>query len=329
VDNKLRSIEAAVLSLDKEFGKGTVMRLGSGQKLNVSVMPTGILSIDFALGVGGLPRGRIVEIYGPEGSGKTTVALHAVAEAQKKGGYAAFIDVEHALDPNYAREIGINTDDLFVAQPTVGEEALTITERLVQSEGIDVVVIDSVAALIPRAEHEGAMGDAHVGLQARLMSQAMRKLSGAISSSHTVVIFINQIREKVGILFGSPEVTPGGRALKFYASIRLDIRKREPIKQGSEIIGTRTQVKVVKNKVAPPFKETQFDLIYGKGVSREGCILDIAVDQEIIEKNGSWYQYRDQRIGQGRENSKKFLQENSDTAKQIEESILEKMGLAR
>jgi recombination protein RecA len=329
VDNKLRSIKAAVLSLDKEFGKGTVMRLGSGQKLNVSVMPTGILSIDLALGVGGLPRGRIVEIYGPEGSGKTTVALHAVAEAQKKGGYAAFIDVEHALDPNYAREIGINTDDLFVAQPTVGEEALTITERLVQSEGIDVVVIDSVAALIPRAEHEGAMGDAHVGLQARLMSQAMRKLSGAISSSHTVVIFINQIREKVGILFGSPEVTPGGRALKFYASIRLDIRKREPIKQGSEIIGTRTQVKVVKNKVAPPFKETQFDLIYGKGVSREGCILDIAVDQEIIEKNGSWYQYRDQRIGQGRENSKKFLQENSDTAKQIEESILEKMGLAR
>ncbi|OPL09792.1 MAG: DNA recombination/repair protein RecA [Firmicutes bacterium ML8_F2] len=329
MDNKLRSIKAAVLSLDKEFGKGTVMRLGSGQKLNVSVMPTGILSIDLALGVGGLPRGRIVEIYGPEGSGKTTVALHAVAEAQKKGGYAAFIDVEHALDPNYAREIGINTDDLFVAQPTVGEEALTITERLVQSEGIDVVVIDSVAALIPRAEHEGAMGDAHVGLQARLMSQAMRKLSGAISSSHTVVIFINQIREKVGILFGSPEVTPGGRALKFYASIRLDIRKREPIKQGSEIIGTRTQVKVVKNKVAPPFKETQFDLIYGKGVSREGCILDIAVDQEIIEKNGSWYQYRDQRIGQGRENSKKFLQENSDTAKQIEESILEKMGLAR
>lgn len=319
--DKLKAIEEAIISLDKEFGRGTVMQLGSTQKLDISVVPTGILSIDLVLGVGGLPRGRIVEIYGPEGSGKTTVALHAVAEIQKRGGYAAFIDVEHALDPNYARQIGVNIDELFIAQPSMGEEALTITERLVQSGGIDMVVIDSVAALVPRAEYEGSIGDAHVGLRARLMSQAMRKLSGVVSKTNSIVIFINQIREKVGILFGNPEVTPGGRALKFHASVRLDIRKREFIKVKDNVIGTITKVRVVKNKVASPFKETQFDLIYGEGVSKEGCILDIAVEKKIVEKRGAWYAYQGQQLGQGKENSKSFLKENPELLDEIEAFI--------
>lgn len=318
---KKKALETALLQIEKQFGKGSIMKLGSGGVCNIDVIPTGALSLDIALGVGGLPRGRIIEIFGPESSGKTTVALHVIAEAQKGGGFAAFVDAEHALDPIYARNLGVNIDELLVSQPDTGEQALEISEMLVRSGAIDILVVDSVAALVPRAEIEGEMGDTHVGLQARLMSQAMRKLSGIISKSQTVVIFINQIREKVGVMFGNPETTPGGRALKFYASVRLDIRKLEPLKQGNDIIGNRTRAKVVKNKVAPPFRQAEFDIIYGKGVSREGCILDLAIESEIVKKSGAWYSYGEERLGQGKENVREFLKNNPDLFKSIEKQI--------
>jgi len=293
--------------------------------MNVEVIPTGALSLDIALGVGGIPRGRVVEIYGPESSGKTTVALHILAEAQKLGGTAAFIDAEHALDPVYARRLGVDIDNLLISQPDTGEQALEIAEALVRSGAVDVIVVDSVAALVPRAEIEGEMGDSHVGLQARLMSQALRKLTGAISKSHTVAIFINQIREKVGVMFGNPEITPGGRALKFYASVRLEVRKTETLKHGADIVGVRTRAKVVKNKVAPPFKQADFDIMYGEGISREGCIIDIATEMKIIEKSGAWYSYNGERLGQGRENVKEFFKENTAVAVEIETKIREVM----
>lgn len=325
---KIKALESAMNQIEKQFGKGSVMRLGdSSAKLNVESIPTGSLELDIALGIGGLPRGRIVEIFGPESSGKTTVALHSIAEAQKLGGSAAFIDAEHALDPEYAKNLGVDIDNLIVSQPDTGEQALEITEALVRSGAIDVIVIDSVAALVPRAEIEGEMGDAHVGLQARLMSQALRKLAGAISKSKCVAIFINQLREKVGIMFGNPETTPGGRALKFYASVRLDVRKIDNIKQGDEVQGNRTRVKVVKNKVAPPFKTAEFDIMYGKGISKDGSILDVGVTCGIIQKSGAWFSYGDQRIGQGRENAKVFLQENPDIKKEVEAKIREKYNL--
>lgn len=318
---KKKALESALLQIEKQFGKGSIMRLGSGGIRNIAVIPTGALSLDIALGVGGLPRGRIIEIFGPESSGKTTVALHVIAEAQQKGGFAAFIDAEHALDPVYAGNLGVNIDELLVSQPDTGEQALEIAEALVRSGAIDVLVVDSVAALVPRAEIEGEMGDSHVGLQARLMSQAMRKLSGIISKSQTIVIFINQIREKVGVMFGNPETTPGGRALKFYASVRLDIRKLEPLKQGNDIVGNRTRVKVVKNKVAPPFRQAEFDIIYGKGISREGCILDLAIESEIVKKSGAWYSFGEERLGQGKENVREFLKNNPDIYYSIEKQI--------
>ncbi len=316
-----KALETALLQIEKQFGKGSIMKLGSGGIADISVIPTGALSLDIALGVGGLPKGRIIEVFGPESSGKTTVALHIIAEAQKAGGYAAFIDAEHALDPSYARNLGVNIDELLVSQPDTGEQALEIAEALVRSGAMDIVVIDSVAALVPRAEIEGEMGDTHVGLQARLMSQAMRKLSGIISKSQTVVVFINQIREKVGVMFGNPEVTPGGRALKFYSSVRLDIRKLEPLKQGNEIIGNRTRAKVVKNKVAPPFRQAEFDIIYGKGISREGCILDLAIECEVVKKSGAWYSYGEERLGQGKENVREFLKNNPELFQTIEKQI--------
>ncbi len=318
---KKKALETALLQIEKQFGKGSIMKLGSGGISNIAVIPTGTLSLDIALGVGGLPRGRIIEIFGPESSGKTTVALHVIAEAQKSGGFAAFIDAEHALDPVYARNLGVNIDELLVSQPDTGEQALEIAEALVRSGAIDIVVVDSVAALVPRAEIEGEMGDAHVGLQARLMSQAMRKLSGIISKSQTIAIFINQMREKVGVMFGNPETTPGGRALKFYASVRLDIRRLEPLKQGNEIVGNRTRAKVVKNKVAPPFRQAEFDIIYGKGVSREGCILDLAIESEIVKKNGAWYSYGEERLGQGKENVREFLKGNPELFNSLEKQI--------
>ncbi|KUK10358.1 MAG: Protein RecA [Clostridia bacterium 41_269] len=319
---KTKALEMAVGQIEKQFGKGSIMRLGEASaKLNVEVIPTGALTLDLALGVGGVPRGRIVEIFGPESSGKTTVALHIIAEAQKKGGYAAFIDAEHALDPTYAKNLGVDIDNLLVSQPDTGEQALEIAEALVRSSAIDVVVIDSVAALVPRAEIEGEMGDAHVGLQARLMSQALRKLSGAISKSRTVAVFINQIREKVGVMFGNPETTPGGRALKFYASVRMEVRKVETLKQGNEVIGSRTKVKVVKNKVAPPFREAEFDIIYGEGISKEGNLLDLGVDLNIIKKSGTWFSFEEHRLGQGRENARVFLVENPMIAEKIENKI--------
>jgi len=319
---KTKALEMAVGQIEKQFGKGSIMRLGEASaKLNVEVIPTGALTLDLALGVGGVPRGRIVEIFGPESSGKTTVALHIIAEAQKKGGYAAFIDAEHALDPTYAKNLGVDIDNLLVSQPDTGEQALEIAEALVRSSAIDVVVIDSVAALVPRAEIEGEMGDAHVGLQARLMSQALRKLSGAISKSRTVAVFINQIREKVGIMFGNPETTPGGRALKFYASVRMEVRKIETLKQGNEVIGSRTKVKVVKNKVAPPFREAEFDIIYGEGISKEGNLLDLGVDLNIIKKSGTWFSFEEHRLGQGKENTRLFLIENPMIAEKIENKI--------
>ena len=319
---KTKALEMAVGQIEKQFGKGSIMRLGEvSSKLNVEVIPTGALTLDLALGVGGVPRGRIVEIFGPESSGKTTVALHIIAEAQKKGGYAAFIDAEHALDPTYAKNLGVDIDNLLVSQPDTGEQALEIAEALVRSSAIDVVVIDSVAALVPRAEIEGEMGDAHVGLQARLMSQALRKLSGAISKSRTVAVFINQIREKVGIMFGNPETTPGGRALKFYASVRMEVRKIETLKQGNEVIGSRTKVKVVKNKVAPPFREAEFDIIYGEGISKEGNLLDLGVDLNIIKKSGTWFSFEEHRLGQGKENTRLFLIENPMIAEKIENKI--------
>ena len=320
--DKERAIDLAVTQIEKQYGKGAIMKLGGDALLpDVPAIPTGSLALDIALGVGGLPRGRVVEIFGPEASGKTTLALHAVAEAQKAGGIASFIDAEHALDVHYARTLGVKTDDLLISQPDTGEQALEITEILVRSGAVDMVVIDSVAALVPRAEIEGEMGDAHMGLQARLMSQALRKLAATISKSKTIVIFINQIRMKIGVLFGNPETTTGGNALKFYSSVRLDIRRIASIKQGQEVIGSRTRVRVVKNKVSPPFKEAEFDIIYGKGISREGDVLDLAVDHNIVEKSGTWYSWKDQRIGQGRENAKAFLEGNPEVFDQIEEEI--------
>ncbi len=320
-EDKLKALETALTQIKKQFGEGAVMRLGQNNTLQVEAIPTGSLSLDLALGIGGLPRGRIVEIYGPESSGKTTLALHCVAEGQKMGGNAAFIDVEHALDPVYAAALGVDVDSLLVSQPDTGEQALEITEALVRSNAIDVIVVDSVAALVPRAEIEGEMGDSHVGLQARLMSQALRKLAGAISKSNCVAIFINQLREKVGVVYGNPEVTPGGRALKFYSSVRIDVRKKEVIKNGTDIIGSHTKVKVVKNKVAPPFREVEFDIMYGQGISRIGELLDLAEKLDIVQKSGAWFSYNGTRIGQGRENAKKFLQDNPDIFEEITERV--------
>ncbi len=325
---KKKALEIAMSQIEKQFGKGSIMKLGDGANSELEVIPTGALSLDIALGIGGLPKGRIIEIYGPESSGKTTVALHVIAEAQKLGGEAAFIDAEHALDPVYAKNLGIDVENLIVSQPDTGEQALEITEALVRSGAVDVIVIDSVAALVPKAEIDGDMGDSHVGLQARLMSQALRKLAGAINKTNTVAIFINQLREKVGIMFGNPETTPGGRALKFYSSIRLDVRKIETLKQTSDIVGNRVRVKVVKNKVAPPFREAEFDIIYGQGISKVGNILDIAVNLDIIEKSGAWFAYNSQKIGQGRENAKQFLQANPDIANEVEKKIRENYGKA-
>ena len=318
---KMKALEAALGQIEKQFGKGSVMKLGDFQAMNVEAIPTGALSLDIALGIGGIPRGRIIEVYGPESSGKTTLALHMIAEAQKLGGEAAFIDAEHALDPVYAKHLGVDIDNLIVSQPDTGEQALEIAEALVRSGALDVIVIDSVAALVPKAEIDGDMGDSHIGLQARLMSQALRKLAGAINKSKCVIVFINQLREKVGVMFGNPETTAGGRALKYYASVRLDIRKIENIKQDGEVVGNRARVKVVKNKVAPPFREAEFDIVYGKGISKEGNILDIAVNLDIIEKSGSWFSYNGERIGQGRENVKKYLADNPEVAKEVEEKI--------
>lgn len=321
--DKAKALEMAMMQIEKQFGKGSVMKLGEGSHKGIEAIPTGALGLDIALGVGGIPRGRIVEIYGPESSGKTTATLHMVAEAQKMGGEAAFIDAEHALDPVYAKNLGVNIEKLIVSQPDTGEQALEITEALVRSGAIDIIVVDSVAALVPKAEIDGEMGDAHVGLQARLMSQALRKLAGVINKSKTTVIFINQLREKVGIMFGSPETTSGGRALKFYSSVRMDIRRIEAIKQGTDMIGNRTRVKVVKNKVAPPFKEAEFDIMYGKGISKEGNVLDVAVGLDIVNKAGSWFSYKDQRIGQGRENAKKYFRDNPKMMEEIEKKVRE------
>ncbi|MBO5077233.1 MAG: recombinase RecA [Clostridia bacterium] len=321
IAEKKKALENAMAQIDKQFGKGAVMKLGDNVHMNVDAISTGSLGLDIALGVGGLPRGRIVEIFGPESSGKTTLALHVIAEAQKKGGEAAFIDAEHALDPVYAKNLGVDIDNLIVSQPDTGEQALEITEALVRSGAIDVIVIDSVAALVPKAEIDGEMGDSHVGLQARLMSQALRKLSGTINKTKTIAIFINQLREKVGIMFGNPEVTTGGRALKFYSSVRLDIRRLESIKADGSVVGNRTRVKVVKNKVAPPFRETEFDIIYGEGISRTGSVLDIAVENEIVIKSGSWFAYKGARIGQGRENAKQYLKDNPAVLDEIEQQI--------
>ncbi len=320
-DARKKALEAAMSQIEKQFGKGSVMRLGDQQTAQIESISTGALSLDIALGVGGLPRGRIIEIYGPESSGKTTVALHCVAEAQKKGGTCAFIDAEHALDPDYAGKIGVDVDNLLLSQPDTGEQALDITETLVRSGCIDVIVIDSVAALVPRAEIEGEMGDSHVGLQARLMSQGLRKLTGIISKSGTVCIFINQLREKIGVMFGNPETTTGGRALKFYSSVRLDVRKTETLKSGTDVIGNHVRVKVVKNKVAPPFKEAEFDILYGQGISREGSIIDLAVENNIIDKSGAWFAYKGQKIGQGKENARLYLIENPEVCEEIEELI--------
>ena len=317
----MRALEAALGQIEKQFGKGSVMKLGDYTAMNVEAIPTGALSLDIALGIGGIPRGRIIEVFGPESSGKTTLALHLIAEAQKMGGEAAFIDAEHALDPVYAKHLGVNIDELIVSQPDTGEQALEIAEALVRSGALDIIVVDSVAALVPKAEIDGDMGDAHVGLQARLMSQALRKLAGVINKSKCVIVFINQLREKVGVMFGNPETTPGGRALKFYASVRLDIRRVESLKQDGEVIGNRTRVKVVKNKVAPPFREAEFDIIYGKGISKEGNILDAAVNLDIVEKSGSWFSYNGERIGQGRENVKEYLAKNPKIAEEIEGKI--------
>ncbi len=327
MNDKKKAIEMAFSQVEKQFGKGSIMKLGEATKMSVESVSTGSIELDIALGIGGVPRGRIVEIFGPESSGKTTVALHIIAEAQRNDGEVAFIDAEHALDPNYAKNLGVNIDNLIVSQPDTGEQALEIAETLVRSGAIDVVVVDSVAALVPKAEIDGEMGDAHVGLQARLMSQALRKLAGAINKSRTTVIFINQLREKVGVMFGNPETTPGGRALKFYASVRLEVRKIENIKQGNDMTGSRTRVKVVKNKVAPPFKQAEFDIMYGEGISKEGSILDAAVNNDLIIKSGSWYSYGDARIGQGRENARQYLKENSELAAELDKKIREMFNL--
>ena len=327
-DEKRKALEAAMSQIEKQFGKGSVMKLGNATKMNVEAIPTGSLALDVALGIGGIPKGRIIEIFGPESSGKTTLALHCLAEVQKTGGEAAFIDAEHALDPVYAKNLGVDIDNLIVAQPDTGEQALEIAEALIRSGAIDLVVVDSVAALVPKAEKDGDMGDAHIGLQARLMSQGLRKLAGTISKTNATIIFINQLREKVGIMFGNPETTPGGRALKFYASVRLDIRRVENIKTNGEVLGSRTRVKVVKNKVAPPFREAEFDIIYGKGISAEGNILDLAVNLDIIEKSGSWFSYKGEKIGQGRENVKVYLEEHQDVMKEVEKKIRENFNQA-
>lgn len=326
--DKLKALESALGQIEKQYGKGSVMKLGdSAARMNVEAVPTGSLSLDIALGVGGIPKGRIVEIYGPESSGKTTVALHMVAEVQKRGGIAGFIDAEHALDPVYAKNIGVDIDNLYISQPDNGEQALEITETMVRSGAIDIVIVDSVAALVPKAEIEGDMGDSHVGLQARLMSQALRKLTAAISRSNCIVIFINQLREKVGVMFGNPETTTGGRALKFYSSVRLDVRRIESLKVSGEVVGSRTRIKVVKNKVAPPFREAEFDIMFGKGISREGDILDLAANENIIIKSGAWFAYNDAKIGQGRENAKIYLKENPEIMVEVENKVRNKFGL--
>ena len=325
---KTKALDLAITQIDRQFGKGSIMRMGGDHVLiSENVISTGCLSLDVALGVGGIPRGRIIEVFGPESSGKTTLALHVVAEAQKTGGYAAFIDAEHAMDPEYAKNLGINLDELLVSQPDSGEQSLEIAETLVRSGALDIIVIDSVAALVPRAELEGDMGDSHMGLQARLMSQALRKLTGTVSRSNTTVLFVNQIREKIGVMFGNPETTPGGRALKFYSSVRIDIRRITSLKEGTDIVGNRTRVKIVKNKVAPPFKSTEFDIMYGKGISKEGDILDLALKGDIIEKTGAWFSYDDMKIGQGRENAKHYLSENDDVYSEIIQKVRSFMGI--
>ncbi|GAA0496050.1 recombinase RecA [Salinibacillus aidingensis] len=321
MSERKQALDMALKQIEKQFGKGSIMKLGEQEGQKVSTVSSGSITLDVALGVGGYPRGRVVEIYGPESSGKTTVALHAIAEAQRNGGQAAFIDAEHALDPVYARKLGVNIEELLLSQPDTGEQALEIAEALVRSGAIDMIVVDSVAALVPKAEIEGEMGDSHVGLQARLMSQALRKLSGAINKSKTTAIFINQIREKVGVMFGNPETTPGGRALKFYSSVRLEVRRAETLKQGNEMVGNKTKIKVVKNKVAPPFKTAEVDIMYGEGISKEGEILDIGADLDIIQKSGAWYSYNNEKMGQGRENAKKFLSENEDIAEEVKSAI--------
>ncbi|MEC3974019.1 recombinase RecA [Amycolatopsis sp. H20-H5] len=325
--DKDKALDLALAQIDKQYGKGSIMRLGDEDRAPMAVIPTGAIALDVALGIGGLPRGRVVEIYGPESSGKTTVALHAVANAQRAGGIAAFIDAEHALDPEYAKNLGVDTDALLVSQPDTGEQALEIADMLIRSGALDILVIDSVAALVPRAEIEGEMGDSHVGLQARLMSQALRKMTGAMSNTGTTAIFINQLREKIGVMFGSPETTTGGKALKFYASVRLDVRRIETLKDGGEPVGNRTRVKVVKNKVAPPFKQAEFDILYGKGISREGSLIDMGVDQGILRKSGAWYTYEGDQLGQGKENARKFLLDNPDIANEIEKRMKEKLGI--
>ncbi|MFI5931164.1 recombinase RecA [Actinoplanes sp. NPDC051494] len=324
-----KALDLALAQIDKQFGKGSVMRLGERPVVQTAVIPTGSIALDVALGVGGLPRGRVIEVFGPESSGKTTVALHAVANAQRNGGIAAFIDAEHALDPEYARNLGVDTDALLVSQPDTGEQALEIADMLIRSGALDIIVIDSVAALVPRAEIEGEMGDSHVGLQARLMSQALRKITGILSNSGTTAIFINQLREKIGVMFGSPETTTGGRALKFYSSVRLDVRRIESLKDGTDVVGNRTRVKVVKNKVAAPFKQAEFDIMYGKGISREGSLIDVGVEQNIIRKSGAWYTYDGDQLGQGKEKAREFLKENPDVAAEIEKKILEKLGVGQ
>ncbi|MFY0542702.1 recombinase RecA [Brevibacillus sp. H7] len=327
MSDRRAALESALRQIEKQFGKGSIMKLGDMANVQVSTVSSGALALDIALGVGGFPRGRIVEIYGPESSGKTTVALHAIAEVQKQGGQAAFIDAEHALDPVYAAKLGVNIEELLLSQPDTGEQALEIAEALVRSGAVDIIVVDSVAALVPKAEIEGEMGDSHVGLQARLMSQALRKLSGAINKSKTIAIFINQLREKVGVMFGNPETTPGGRALKFYASVRLDVRKAESIKVGNDVVGSKTKIKVVKNKVAPPFKTAEVDIMYGEGISKEGSILDIGAEIDVVQKSGAWYSFNDDRLGQGRENAKIFLKENPAIASQIEAKVREYFSL--
>ena len=325
---KTKALDLAITQIDRQFGKGSIMRMGTDHlSISENVISTGCLSLDVALGVGGVPKGRIIEVFGPESSGKTTLALHVVAEAQKAGGYAAFIDAEHAMDPEYAKNLGVNLDELLVSQPDSGEQSLEIAETLVRSGALDIIVVDSVAALVPRAELEGEMGDSHMGLQARLMSQALRKLTGTVSRSNTTVLFVNQIREKIGVMFGNPETTPGGRALKFYSSVRIDIRRITSLKEGTDIVGNRTRVKIVKNKVAPPFKSTEFDIMYGKGISKEGDIIDLAIKGDIIEKTGAWFSYGEMKIGQGRENAKQYLQQNKDIYSEVIKKVRAFMGL--
>jgi recombination protein RecA len=328
LSDRRAALDMALRQIEKQFGKGSVMKLGESTHMQVEVVPSGSLALDIALGIGGLPKGRIIEVYGPESSGKTTVALHAIAEVQRQGGQAAFIDAEHALDPKYARNLGVNIDELLLSQPDTGEQALEIAEALVRSGAVDIIVVDSVAALVPKAEIEGDMGDSHVGLQARLMSQALRKLSGAISKSNTIAIFINQLREKIGVMFGNPETTPGGRALKFYSSVRLDVRRVESIKMGNDVVGNRTKIKIVKNKVAPPFKQADVDIMYGEGISKEGSLVDIGTEMDIVNKSGAWYSYEGERLGQGRENAKQFLKEHQDIALIIENKIREASNLS-